>query len=231
MELARACAGCHLSPARCVIALMLLVVGLLATSSEALSSDQSDKMHAKLEGFVDREGTLAFVALYWLPDSQQGFLEAVGELTWWHIASLKEFEDMLSPHQKREALKEVAGRLARLTVDEREEYLRRLDRWLLTYHQLNLMNGFVSEGLLVEAMISLSATRPVYDNVVASRSLDPSQVTPEWIVETMASAEWVETWHEAITLLSSLRDAELMLYFRDLYARLEELSKPEGGED
>jgi hypothetical protein len=229
MRLARAFFDCHLSRLGRTIASVLLLVCLSVVSTEVPAADLSDKMLGKLEGFVDREGTLAFAALYWLPESQQGFIVAVGELTWWHIADVPEFEDMLSPHQKHAALKEVAGRLARLTADERDNYLRRLDRWLMTYRQLSLMSGFVSEDMLVEAMICLPATGPLYDSVLASRGVDRSQVTRNWIVETMASAERVETWHEAVTRLSALRDAELMLYFRDLYAKLEELSRPEAG--
>jgi hypothetical protein len=231
MRLARWCEPGHPNRVKSIILLLLLLASLFVMSAVALSSDLEDDMQAKLERFAEREGTLAFLALYWIPESQPGFMAVVGEVTWWHIADLQEFEDMLSRHQQRGVLKEVAGRLARLPADERESYFRRLGRWLISHHQLNLMESFVSCDLLLEGIISLPATRPVYDSIVVSRSFDPSQVTPEWIVETMASAERTQTWYEGITVLSSFGDAQLMLYFRDLYTKLGELSTSAAGKD
>jgi hypothetical protein len=229
MSLARVYGASAPTVLRGIALVVLPALCLLAVWQQAVPADLADEMQSKLEGFVEREGTVTFLALYWIPQSQQEFMAVVGDLTWWSIASVQEFEDVLSRQHKREIVKQVAGRLARLPADEREGYFRRLGRWVVTYHQLNLMDSFVSCDLLLEAIISLPATRPVYDSVVASRSVDPSLVTPEWIVETMASGERTDTWFEGITLLSSFGDAELMLYFRDLYSKLEELSRS-GGE-
>jgi hypothetical protein len=231
MRLARWSRPGHMHRVKSIILVLWLVASLFAVSATALSSDLVDHMQAKLESFVKRERALAFLALYWVPESQPGFMAVVGEVTWWHIADVQEFEDMLSRHQQREVLKEVAGRLARLPADERESYFRRLDRWVISYNQLDLMEGFVSHDLLLEGIISLPATRPVYDSIVTSRGLDPSQVTPEWIVETMASAERTQTWYEGLTVLSSFGDAQLMLYFRDLYTKLGELATSGAGND
>lgn len=82
----------------------------------------------------------------------------------------------------------------------------------------------------MEAILSLPATRPVFDSIVPPSAFDPSIVTPELIVETMAVPEWVGAQQETLALLSSLTDVELMAYFRDLYRRLIDLTDPGSNE-
>jgi hypothetical protein len=211
-----------------LVLLQLIVLALLAASS-ALASALQDDMRAELQDTVNREGTLVFLAIYWLPESHDWFVASANDKTHWPIGSLQDFDDNLSPRQKRDIIDAVASGLARLTVDQRQGYFERLQRWLISYHQLDLMQQFDSIEMVEEAVISLPATRPVYNSIVASRAIDPSLATPQFIAETMASGETFETMHETINLVSSFSDVELMQYFRDLYDKLSQLSSPESG--
>jgi hypothetical protein len=211
-----------------ILVRFVLAVALMACLTGRAAADLTEEMQARLQAFVDDHGRVVFLALSCLPESQPAFVEVFGKtLGWWHSEGLEDFDGMLSPDQKQEARGIVAKKLARMTVSERERFFARLNKWVIAYDQVKICERMADGDRLMEAFVSLPATRLVFDMITQSRHFDPSTVTPQMIVETMTSSEWGGCHNDAVTALSSLSDAELMAYFRDLFTLLMEMT-PQG---